>query len=57
MKMITRCKNHKELGWDDEDCNTCKSLTYHKEIYKNLNKTEQMEVFKKRCLIAFQNVM
>ena len=39
-----RCNHHEKLGWDDEDCQTCKSVTKHEEIYKGLNKEERWKL-------------
>jgi len=48
-----RCKNHEQLGWDDPDCITCKSITKHNNIYGHLNSVEQMKLFKERTAKAF----
>ena len=48
-----RCKNHEELGWDDSECPTCKSLNYHNSIYQGLESEEALQLYKQRTLMAF----
>ena len=51
--MTIQCKNHKELGWEDKNCPTCKSLTYHDSIYHGLSSDESMLLFMQRTAEAF----
>ena len=52
---MERCKKHKELDWDDKDCDTCKSVRYHNSIYGGLNNEEKISLFKKRTSSAFKD--
>ncbi len=51
---INKCKHHQNLGWEDKDCLTCKSIKYHNSIYGGLSKEESLKFFKERTLEAFK---